>query len=399
MSALSIILRAQFATVTLALIVHSGAGVQAQSAPRAAPATCAGSGFLPGPASYQSVEVLPDRRVTFRLCAPHAAWVSVTSSDIADVIPMGPVGLPMTRDALGLWSMTTPVPIAPDTYRYSFSVDDVAVPNPQGTTFSLTRVGQFSTFEVPGAEGAFQSYDRSVRHGIVSVIDYWSSSLGTLRRAHVYTPPGYMRDSAHYPVLYLVHGAGDSDDSWTSVGHAQYILDNLIAAGKAKPMIVVMPFGHTQQRGGANMLANTDFSQDFFKDLIPYIDGHFRTLNRPSGRGMAGLSMGGAHTLQFGLTHPELFHYIGIFSMGLMNPDRVSAYETANAQALSQSGKSMTLVYYAIGNMDFLYASAAPTKAMMDRYGIKYVVHESDGGHTWINWRRYFADFAPRLFQ
>jgi enterochelin esterase-like enzyme len=181
--------------------------------------------------------------------------------------------------------------------------------------------------------------------------------------------------------------------------YANYILDNLIAAGKAKPMIVVMPFGHTPERKDANILANTDFGQDFFKDLIPYLDEHFRTLNKPSARAMAGLSMGGAHTLQFGLTHPEIFRYIGIFSMGLMNADQVTAYETANSQALSQSGKSMTLVYYAIGNKDFLYASAAPTRAMMDKYGIKYVFHESGGGHTWINWRRYFADFAPRLFQ
>jgi enterochelin esterase-like enzyme len=391
----------RFIAAVLALAIHCDAWAQTPApAPpsNAAPATCAGSGFLPGPASYKSVEPLPDQRVTFRLCAPNAAFVSVTSSDLADVIPMGG-GLPMTRNAQGLWSVTTPVPVAPDNYRFSFNVDGAVVPDPQGTTFSLTRVGQFSTFEMPGAEGAFQSYDKNVPHGIVSVVDYWSTSLGMMRRAHVYTPPGYMRDSAHYPVLYLVHGAGDSDDSWTSAGHANYILDNLIAAGKAKPMIVVMPFGHTPERKGANMLANSDFGQDLFKDLIPYVDGHFRTVAKPSARAMAGLSMGGAHTLQFGLTHPEVFRYVGIFSMGLMNADQIASYETANAPGLAQAGKSMSLVYYAIGNKDFLFASSTPTRAMMDKYGIKYVFHESDGGHTWINWRRYFADFAPRLFQ
>lgn len=399
---LKITARAMYVAITLVLALQSGTWALAQAPPRA-PVTCAGNGFLPGPASYKSVESLPDHRVTFRLCAPNATWVSVTSSDLADVIPMGigggPAGLTMTRDAQGLWSVTTPAPVAPDTYRFSFNVDGVSVPDPQGTSFSLTRVGQFSTFEAPGAEGAFQTYDKAVPHGVVSVVEYWSASLGTLRRAHVYTPPGYMRDSAHYPVLYLVHGAGDSDDSWTSVGHAHYILDNLIAAGKAKAMIVVMPFGHTPEGKGANMLANTDFAQDFFKDLIPYVDEHFRTIKEPSARAMAGLSMGGAHTLQFGLTHPELFRHIGIFSMGFMTADQITAYEAANAQALSQSGKSMKLVYYAIGNKDFLYASAAPTRAMMDKYGIKYVYHESDGGHTWINWRRYFTDFAPRLFK
>ena len=384
--------------ITLALMLQPGPWAGAQAPAPAARATCAGSGFLPGPANYKSVEALPDHRVTFRLCAPNAAWVTVTSSDLAEVIPFGG-GLPMTRDGQGLWSVTTPVPVAPDTYRFSFNVDGVPVPDPQGTTFSLTRVGQFSTFEMPGAEGAYQTYDQAVPHGIVSVIDYWSAALGGMRRAHVYTPPGYMRDSAHYPVLYLVHGAGDSDDSWISVGHAHYILDNLIAAGKAKPMIVVMPFGHTPERPGANILANPDFAQDFLKVLIPYVDEHFRTIGKPSARAMAGLSMGGAHTLQYGLTHSELFSYVGIFSMGLMNAEQIASYEAVNAQALSQSGKSMKLVYYAIGNKDFLYASVAPTRAMMDKYGIKYVYHESDGGHTWINWRRYFADFAPRLFR
>jgi len=394
--------RAKYLGIAMLLVLQPAPGAFAQ-APSHAPATCAATGFLPGPASYRSVEVLPDHRVTFRLCAPNAAWVSVTSSDIADVIPMGlnggPAGLPMVREPSGLWSVTTPVAVAPDTYRFSFSVDGVAVPDPQGTTFSLTRVGQFSTFEVPGAQGSFQAYDRTVPHGVVSMVEYWSRSLGAVRRAHVYTPPGYMRDSARYPVLYLVHGAGDSDDSWTSVGHANYILDNLIAAGKAKPMIVVMPFGHTPEHAGANMLANTDFGKDLIDDLVPYVDGNFRTLKEPSARGMAGLSMGGAHTLQFGLTHPDLFRYIGIFSMGLMSADQVAAYEAANGPALTRAGKSMKLVYYAIGNKDFLYASSVPTRAMMDKYGIRYVYHESDGGHTWINWRRYFADFAPRLFK
>jgi enterochelin esterase-like enzyme len=402
MSELKIIARARYGVITMAFGLLPGTWVLAQAPPHA-PVTCAANGALPGPASYKSVEALSDHRVTFRLCAPNAAWVSVTSPDLADIIPLGigggPAGLTMTRDAQGLWSVTTPAPVAPDTYRFSFNVDGVTIPDPQGTSFSLTRVGQFSTFEAPGAEGAFQTYDKAVPHGVVSVVEYWSASLGILRRAHVYTPPGYMRDSAHYPVLYLVHGAGDSDDSWTSAGHAQYILDNLIAAGKARAMIVVMPFGHTPPGKGANMLANTDFARDFFEDLIPYVDGHFRTIKAPSARAMAGLSMGGAHTLQFGLTHPELFRYIGIFSMGFMTTDQVTAYEAANAPALSQSGKSMKLVYYAIGNKDFLYASAAPTRAMMDKYGIKYLYHESDGGHTWINWRRYFADFAPRLFK
>jgi enterochelin esterase-like enzyme len=391
------------AGLLLALGVGSLALAQVPSAPAPAPATCMGRGFLPGPASFKAVEQLPDRRVTFRVCAPNATAVSVTSSDIADVIPMGfgggPNGLAMEKDDKGVWSVTTPVPVAPDTYRFNFSVNGVALPNPQGTTFSEARVGTNGTFEVFGPEGAFQTWNKDVPHGAVSEIEYWSRSLGVKRRAHVYTPPGYERGSGKFPVLYLVHGAGDSDDSWTSVGHAHYMLDNLIAAGKAKPMIVVMPFGHTPDRPGADMLVNTDFSDDFLKELIPYVEATYRTVNKPAARAMAGLSMGGAHTLNNGLTHPELFGYAGIFSMGLMNAQQVEAYEKKNGAALDKAAKSMKLVYYAMGKTDFLYASVAPTRALLDKHGIRHEYNESDGGHTWINWRRYFNDFAPRLFR
>ena len=396
--------RVSAGVMLVALGCSALAQAQAPSAPSAAPATCMARGFaLPGPAAFKAVEQLPDRRVTFRVCAPEATAVSVTSSDIADVIPMGigggPNGLAMTKDDKGVWSATTPTPVAPDNYRFNFSVNGVPLPNPQGTTFSEARVGTNGTFEVLGPEGAFQTYNKDVPHGAVSTVEYWSSSLGVKRRAHVYTPPGYARGGGSYPVLYLVHGAGDSDDSWTSVGHAHYVLDNLIASGKAKPMIVVMPFGHTPDRAGTNILANTDFADDFLKDLIPYVEANYRTLKKPASRAMAGLSMGGAHTLNNGLTHPELFAYVGIFSMGLMNAQQVSDYETKNAAALDRAGKSMKLVYYAVGKADFLYQSIAPTRALFAKHGIKDVYNESEGGHTWINWRRYFNDFAPRLFR
>jgi enterochelin esterase family protein len=220
----------------------------------------------------------------------------------------------------------------------------------------------------------------------------------------VYTPPGYGTSGKRYPVLYLVNGAGDSDDNWTSTGHAHYILDNLIAAGKAKPMIIVMPAGHTPDRAGAagNMLANADFGADLLRELVPRIDAQFRTIAKPASRAMAGLSMGGAHTLQFGLTHPEVFNYVGIFSMGLgfggNGPEEIARYEKANAAALARSAREMKLVYYAVGREDFLFSSIAPTRAMLDRQYIRHVYNESGGGHTWINWRRYLADFAARLF-
>jgi enterochelin esterase family protein len=250
----------------LCCLTAGGAGAQ-PPAPRPAPGTsCLPTGFFAPPASYRSAEQLPDGRVTFRLCAPAATEVLVTSTDYAPAIPLGfggPPGLAMTKDTSGLWSATTAAPFAPGTYRYNFRVNGARVPDPQATRFSHERVATNSVLEVTGPEGAFQAYDPKVPHGAVSTVEYWSTTLGAKRRAHVYTPPGYTKDAARYPVLYLVHGAGDSDDSWTSVGRANYILDNIIAAGKAKPMIVVMPFGHTPERAGRNMLANTDLPTTF----------------------------------------------------------------------------------------------------------------------------------------
>jgi enterochelin esterase-like enzyme len=352
----------------------------------------------------KSVEPLADGRVTFRLCAPDATTVFVQSTDLPGVVPFGAnaPGLPMTRDASGLWSVTTGKSVDPDTYRYTFLVNGVVVPDPQSTTFSKERSGTRSTFEMPGAAGAFQSYDRAVPHGVVSVYEYWSTSLQMKRSAYIYLPPGYTKGSRRYPVLYLVHGAGDSQDEWTSTGHAHYILDNLIAADKARPMIIVMPAGHTPDRPGANILGNQDFGNDLLKDLIPAIDGAFRTEARPQSRAMAGLSMGGAHTLQFGLPNSDVFRYVGIFSMGLGvggNQDDIKRYEQQHGADLARTAKQMKLVYYAIGKEDFLYATVAPTRAMLDRAGIQHVYHESGGGHTWINWRRYLEDFAPRLFR
>lgn len=397
--------------VMLAAMIAGGAPLAAQTSPSAiVPASGTPSCLPPSfyaAARYQSVEVRPDGRVTFRLCAPEAREARVTSSDLPGIVPAGnppgsPVGLAMAKDAAGLWSVTTDAVVAPDTYRFNFRVDGARVPDPRGTHFSEERTGTNSVFEVPGAAGAFQTFRRDVPHGAVATIHYWSKAIGGERRAHVYTPPGYDKGRGSYPVLYLVHGAGDSDDSWTSVGHANFILDNLIASGRAKPMIIVMPFGHTPDRPQPDLLVNTDFGNDLIGDLIPLVDSSYRTIATADSRAMAGLSMGGAHTIRFGLTHPELFHWTGVFSMGLgVNGDlkQVTDYETANAAALDRDAREMRLVYYAIGKDDFLYATSAPTRALLARHKVKVTYNESAGGHTWINWRRYLEDFAPKLFR
>lgn len=388
----------------LALLIAAPATPALAQGAADAPASCLPQGPF-GQMDYTSVEVLADGRVTFRLCAPEAQDVRVTSTDIDPIIPAGfgggPRGLPLTRDDSGLWSGTTTLPVPADTYRFNFEVDGARVPDPLATTFSRERSGINSTFEVIGPEGAFQSYDPAIPHGVVSRIEYWSSTLNAKREAYVYTPSGYMTGSDAYPVLYLVHGAGDSADSWTSVGHANYIADNLIAAGEAERMIIVMPFGHTPVRDDADMLDNTDFGDDLTRDLIPFVDSHFRTIADADHRAMAGLSMGGAHTLRFGVTRPDLFGEVGIFSMGLgmAGPSDITDYVAANADALKARAALPEPVYYAIGSEDFLYGTSAPTRAMFTEQGIAVDYNETGGGHTWINWRRYLKDFLPRLFR
>ncbi|MFC3097465.1 alpha/beta hydrolase [Alteraurantiacibacter palmitatis] len=376
------------------------ASSQALAQDSTAPASCLPQGQWAQP-DYRSVEQLADGRVTFRLCAPDAASVKLISNDIAQV-PLGPNGgLPMQRDESGLWHVTTAEPVPADNYRYNFLVNGARVPDPLATTFSRERTGINSTVDLEGPEGDFQRWHANVPHGSVSMIEYWSAPLGTKRSAYVYTPPGYMNGTARYPVLYLVHGAGDSADSWTQVGHAHNIIDNLLAAGRAQPLIVVMPFGHTPQRADAPleaMLANADFGADLHDALIPHIDATFRTIADADHRAMAGLSMGGAHTIRHGLTRPDVFSRLGIFSMGLgMGRDDVADYRTRHDAVLRQSAREMRLVYYAMGVDDFLYGTVAPTRALLDAYGIAHHYNESDGGHTWINWRRYLADFVPRL--
>jgi enterochelin esterase family protein len=357
------------------------------------------------PMDYPSVEPLEDGRVIFRLCAPEADGVRIVSNDLDPAIPAGfdggERGLAMARGSDGMWSATTTRPIAPDTYRFNFEVDGQRVPDPMATTFSRERTGVNSTFEMPGESGAFQSYHPGVAHGAVTRIEYWSAGLEAKREAFVYTPPGYLAGDAHYPVLYLVHGSGDSADSWTSVGHAHYIADNLLAADAIEPMIIVMPFGHTPPQEQLDMLTNDDFGNDLIDALIPHVDATFRTLPDTRHRAMAGLSMGGAHTLNFGVPRPDVFGEVGVFSMGLgfRSPAELEQYRSRHAHGLRARAQAAEPVYYAMGTEDFLYSSAAPTLGLLEDHGIAYHYNESDGGHTWINWRRYLHDFLPRLFR
>lgn len=366
----------------------------------------------PGPqaAPVVSPEVLGDRRVVFRIRAPQAQVVRLVGSDIPGVGQ----GSPLSTDGNGVW-VATLGPIEPGTYRYHFNVDGVPVIDPRNPTTSESNNNTWSLVYVPGLD--FMD-TRDVPHGAVAAVTYYSSALGRFRRMHIYTPPGYPAGGGKYPVLYLLHGAGDSDDSWTSVGRAGFILDNLIADKKAKPMIVVMPAGHTAPGGFRQPTRNDDFSRDFLNDVVPYVEKNYRLLKDRSQRAIAGLSMGGNQSLDIAVSHLDRFGYVGVYSSGLIGmfgPVRSPApgapspspsppgptWEEQHRKALDDASrrKGLELLWFATGKEDFLLETTRKTVVLFKRHGFDPVYRETGGGHTWINWRQYLNEFAPLLFR
>jgi enterochelin esterase family protein len=264
---------------------------------------------------------------------------------------------------------------------------------------------------------------RNVPHGAVASVAYYSTALSKFRRMHVYTPPGYEQSKDKFPVFYLLHGAGDSDDSWTSVGRAGFILDNLIAAKKAKPMVVVMPAGHTRTSGSGFVPPRTgstpppdEFVQDFVTDIMPYVEKNYRTLNDREHRAIAGLSMGGSQTLNIAVPHLDKFAYVGVYSSGLfgiVGPSRPGSnapaastntpfpWEEQHKAELDNTGlkKGLKLLWFSTGKDDFLLTTTRATVDMFKKHGFNVAFEESSGGHTWINWRNYLNVFAPQLFR
>jgi enterochelin esterase-like enzyme len=254
---------------------------------------------------------------------------------------------------------------------------------------------------------------QDVPHGAVAEVFYQSKTLGRMRRMHVYTPPGYEKGEGKFPVFYLLHGAGDCDDSWSTVGRAGFIMDNLIAAGKAKPMIVVMPAGHTGTfafggRGpGSFQRRMEEFGNDFRNDLKPHIEAHYRVLPDQAHRAIAGLSMGGAQTLSISFSHMNEYGYIGVFSSGIFGiaggpngapPTKQWEEEHKSMLDDAEFRKGIRLVWFGCGKDDFLVKTSQATVDMLWSHGLKVKTQESEGGHTWLNWRDYLAEFAPMLF-
>jgi enterochelin esterase-like enzyme len=370
------------------------------------------SAQTPAP-QFKSAEVLSDRRIAFRLFAPDATSVSLRAGDIPSAAR---ANLQFTKAENGVWEAITGV-VEPGAYRYVFVVNGVAVIDPRNTAISESNTTSWSVAKVDGSE---VMDTRNVPHGAVASVYYQSSALGRTRRMHVYTPPGYESGKGKYPVFYLLHGAGDCDDSWTSVGRANFILDNLIASGKAKPMIVVMPAGHTNAGGGGRGAApaggtppRDEFVEDFVKDVMPYVEKNYRVISDRAHRAIAGLSMGGSQTLNIATPNLEKFAYVGVYSSGLLGAGRGAA-PANGAQALAfgatweqthlasldsaNAKRGLKLLWFATGVDDGLIGTTRSTVELLKKHGFAPVLKETSGGHTWLNWRSYLIEFAPQLF-
>ena len=270
----------------------------------------AGRGSGSAAPAFVSPEVLPDRRVIF------ASFRRRRRTCLGTDVPRNMQGLPMSRGDNGVWEASVG-PLAPGAYRYHFNVNGVAVIDPRSPAISESNNNVWSLVYVPGSD---VMDTRNVPHGAVSAVTYQSIALQKVRRMHVYTPPGYELGTGTFPVFYLLHGAGDNDESWTSVGRAGFILDNLIAAKKARPMIIVMPAGHTSRTpvSAIGRSATDEFVQDFEQDVMPYVEKHYRVIADRAHRAIAGLSMGGNHTLHVAMPRLDQFAYVGVFSSGLL---------------------------------------------------------------------------------
>jgi enterochelin esterase-like enzyme len=352
-------------------------------------------------------EVRPDRTVLFRLRAPEAASVKL-NGDFLTAPAAAPGGPPPSaaRDLIksedGVWTITVG-PLHPAVYNYTFTVNGVRGIDPNNPMVKLGDRSAESMFEVPADKPAAYDY-QEVPHGTVHINWYRSASLNAPRSIYVYTPPGYEEAKSKLPVLYLLHGSGDTEAGWVDVGRANLILDNLIAAGRAKPMIVVMPYGRplpdvmlvpSAGRGPAN--ADELFANDLLQDVVPYVEKLYRVSAKADDRAIAGLSMGGGQALRIGLAHLDTFHYLGAFSAAARgNPEE--AFKDFFADPATANEK-LKVFFIACGKTDGLFPPSKALSDALEKHQIKHQFAPSEEGHVWRNWRDYLTEFAPQLFR
>jgi enterochelin esterase-like enzyme len=385
----------------------------AQEPPTISPGTVGGQGEA---AKVLSPEVLADGRVTFRLFAPKATEVLVQGNWT------GGRGLATTRDASGVWSVTT-APLPPELWAYTFAVDGVRTLDPRNYNVARDGVGFMNTVLVPGDSSAVLQPQR-VPHGTMTTTWVPSTLLKTPRRAFVYTPPGYESSTARYPVLYLLHGSGGDEDAWPTMGVANVILDNLVAQGRAKPMIVVMPNAYWSEiasldlagqrtapppgvgaSGGPAAAPSYDNNvKDIVDDLVPFVERHFRTMPGPENRAIAGLSMGSEITANVGLRRPDVFGSVALLSAGLFRktPGGTAAIEAIVPGFLADpeaTNKKLRLLFFSCGTEDARIEALKKTWDDLSAHKINFVSKTYPGEHEWRVWRHSLADLAPLLFR
>ncbi len=369
-----------------------------------------------GTAPVVSPEIHDNNTVTFRFKAPKAVRVQLTG----DFLPVqknakfeAPGIVDLKEGQEGVWEYTTPEPLKPELYSYSFIVDGLRMNDP-ANVYLIRDVSTLTNVFIIGGDRADFYKVNPVPHGTVFRIWYDSPALGLERRMTVYTPAGYETSGKRYPVLYLLHGMGGDEEAWISLGRTAQILDNLIAQGKAKPMIVVMPNGNASQEAAPGessrgmvpptmQLPKTmeGSYEQAFPEIVKFIDKNYRTIKSKSGRAIAGLSMGGFHSLHISKQYPDMFNYIGLFSAAIMPNKEVSSpiYENMEGKLKVQFDKNPALYWIAIGKTDFLYKVNEEYRKLLDEKGYKYTYYESDEGHIWKNWRIYLTEFVPMLFR
>ncbi len=370
-------------------------------------------------ASVQSPVVNADGTVTFNLFAPKAVKVEVTG----DFLPEQSNVAAMTEGPNGVWSYTTGK-LAPEMYSYTFNIDGMTgVKDPANVYVNRDIISFTNIFIVSDEKGDKGDLYRvnEVPHGNLSKVWYNSPTLKMQRRMTVYTPAGYDKGK-NYPVMYLLHGAGGDENAWSELGRAAQIMDNLIATGKAKPMIVVMPNGNTDCQAAPGEWSRGMYQPSFmgsvnqrpiatmdesFMDIVKYIESHYKVAKGKKNRAICGLSMGGGHSFATSKRYPDAFNYVGLFSAGLnIGGERnKSFYELLQQnkevqQQLSRLFSAKPALYWiAIGKTDFLYQQNADLRRYLDEKGYKYEYVETEGGHIWRNWRIYLTMFAQKIFK
>ena len=360
-----------------------------------------------GGSKLLSPEIHENKTVTFRIKAPKAVKVQV----LGDFLSKGVADLVENKE--GVWEYTTPEPLAPELYSYAFVVDGLKVNDPNNV-YMIRDVATVNNIFIVGGERADLYKVNKVPHGSVAKVWYHSPSLGIDRRMTVYTPAGYETSGKRYPVFYLLHGMGGDENAWSELGRAAQILDNLIAQGKAEPMIVVMTNGNADLEAAPGesslgyMPPTTRLGKTMegsfethFPEVVKFIDKNYRTKPNKKNRAIAGLSMGGFHSLHISKQYPDMFDYVGLFSAAIMPGKNATSpvYKDMEGKLKLQFAKKPALYWIAIGKTDFLYKANREYRKLLDEKGYPYEYFENEDGHIWRNWRIYLTEFTPKLFK